>query len=45
MLCTSACAGREHDAMVAELAKLGWVEGRSMLVDRRAAGGQIEPPS
>jgi putative tryptophan/tyrosine transport system substrate-binding protein len=42
MLCTTACAGREHDALMSELAKLGWVEGRALAIDRRAAGGQID---
>jgi putative tryptophan/tyrosine transport system substrate-binding protein len=42
MLCTTACAGREHDALIGELAKLGWVEGSTVLIDRKAAGGQID---
>jgi putative tryptophan/tyrosine transport system substrate-binding protein len=42
ILCTVACAGREHEALVSELAKLGWVEGRTLTIDRRAAEGRID---
>jgi len=42
ILCPIACVGKYHDAVMAELSKLGWLEGRSILVDRRAAGGQSD---
>jgi putative tryptophan/tyrosine transport system substrate-binding protein len=42
VLCTIAYAGREHEALVSELATLGWVEGRTIKLDRRAAEGLID---
>ena len=36
------CEGRGYDALSEELRRLGWVEGRNLVVDRRAAGGQQE---
>lgn len=42
LICGGRCEGRGYDALSEELRRLGWVEGRNLVVDRRAAGGQQE---
>jgi len=42
MLCPVQCAGPGYDAFDDELRKLGWVEGRNLIVERRGGEGRSE---
>ena len=42
IICGARCEGRGYDALKDGLARLGWVEGRNLIVDRRGAGGEQE---
>jgi putative ABC transport system substrate-binding protein len=42
MLCPVQCAGPGYDAFDDELRKLGWVEGRNLIVERREGEGRSE---
>ena len=42
VICGARCEGRGYDALKEGLARLGWVEGRNLVVDRRGAGGEQE---
>jgi putative ABC transport system substrate-binding protein len=42
MLCPVQCAGPGYDAFEDELRKLGWVEGRNLIVERRGGEGRSE---
>ena len=40
IICGTRCEGTSYDALTDELKRLGWVEGRNLVVDRRGAGGE-----
>lgn len=40
VICGATCEGLGYDALKSELARLGWVEGRNLTVDKRGAGGE-----
>jgi len=42
IICGARCEGPGYDALKEELRRLGWVEGRTLTVDRRGAGGEQE---
>ena len=42
MLCTHSCGGSLIDAFLDELRKLGWVEGSSIVIERKGAGGRLD---
>ena len=42
MLCTHSCSGSVNDAFLDELRKLGWVEGTTMVIERKPAGGRLD---
>src|SRR5688500_1828080 len=42
IVCGARCEGRGYDALKEGLARLGWVEGRNLIVERRGAGGEQE---
>jgi ABC-type uncharacterized transport system substrate-binding protein len=42
VLCATRCEGAAYDALRAGLRDLGWVEGRNLVMEARAAGGQLE---
>jgi putative ABC transport system substrate-binding protein len=42
MLCAPACAGSNFDAFWEGLRKLGWVEGTTVVIDRREAGSRLD---
>jgi putative ABC transport system substrate-binding protein len=42
IICGTRCEGRSYDALTEELGRLGWVEGRNLVIDRRGAGGVQE---
>ena len=42
MLCTPSCSGSLIDAFLDELRKLGWVEGSSIVIERKGAGGRLD---
>ena len=42
MLCTHWCSGSVNDAFLDELRKLGWVEGTTMVIERKPAGGRLD---
>ncbi len=42
IICGARCEGRGYDALKDGLVRLGWVEGRNLIVDRRGAGGEQE---
>src|SRR6266446_4668854 len=42
MLCSVSCTGGAYDALSDELRKLGWVEGTSILIEHKEAGGHID---
>jgi putative tryptophan/tyrosine transport system substrate-binding protein len=39
IICGVRCEGAAYDAFIEELSRLGWVEGRNILIDRRGAAG------
>jgi putative ABC transport system substrate-binding protein len=40
IICGTRCEGGSYDAFAEELRRLGWVEGRNLILDRRGAGGE-----
>jgi putative ABC transport system substrate-binding protein len=42
MLCTHSCSGNINDAFLDELRKLGWVEGSTIVIERKGAGGRFD---
>jgi putative ABC transport system substrate-binding protein len=42
VLCTTHCAGPSHDAFLGTLRELGRVDGRTIVLDTRAGGGQLD---
>jgi putative ABC transport system substrate-binding protein len=42
MLCTHSCSGSVNDAFLDELRKLGWVEGTTMVIEQKPAGGRLD---
>jgi putative ABC transport system substrate-binding protein len=40
IICGARCEGTGYDALTEGLARLGWVEGRNLIVDKRGAGGE-----
>jgi putative ABC transport system substrate-binding protein len=42
LLCATACQGPGVDALRGGLRDLGWVEGRNLVIEARAAGGQLD---
>ena len=42
MLCTHSCSGSVIDAFLDELRKLGWVEGSTIVIERKGAGGRLD---
>jgi putative tryptophan/tyrosine transport system substrate-binding protein len=42
VLCAVSCTGGAYDALSDELRKLGWVEGTTILIERKEAGGRID---
>jgi hypothetical protein len=42
MLCSVSCTGVAYDALYDELRKLGWVEGTTILIEHKEAGGHID---
>ena len=42
IICGARCESAGYDALKAELARLGWVEGRNLTVDKRGVGGEQE---
>ena len=42
LLCASRCDGPGLDVLRAGLRDLGWVEGRNLVIEARAAGGQLD---
>ena len=40
ILCGVRCEGMGYDTLGEALARLGWVEGRNLIVDKRGAGGE-----
>ena len=40
IICGARCEGTGYDALSEGLTRLGWVEGRNLIVDRRGAGGE-----
>ena len=45
MLCPVRCAGPGYTAFDDELRKLGWIEGRNLIIERRALEGRYERAS
>lgn len=46
IICGARCEGTGYDALSEGLTRLGWVEGRNLIVDKRGAGGEQQrlPP-
>jgi putative ABC transport system substrate-binding protein len=42
MLCSPACSGSSMDPFFDELRKLGWVEGTSIVIERKEAGSRLD---
>src|SRR5437773_3555839 len=42
LLCATRCEGPGLDVLRAGLRDLGWVEGRNLVIEARAAGGQLD---
>jgi len=42
VLCATRCEGAAYDALRAGLRDLGWVEGSNLVIETRAAGGQLD---
>jgi putative ABC transport system substrate-binding protein len=42
VLCVTRCEGAAYDALRAGLRDLGWVEGSNLVIESRAAGGQLD---
>jgi putative tryptophan/tyrosine transport system substrate-binding protein len=42
MLCTHSCSDSTNDAFLDELRKLGWVEGSTIVIERKGAGGRFD---
>ncbi|HET7192927.1 MAG TPA: ABC transporter substrate binding protein, partial [Pseudolabrys sp.] len=42
MLCAPACSGPNFDAFWEGLRKLGWVEGTTVVIDRKEAGSRLD---
>jgi putative ABC transport system substrate-binding protein len=42
MLCSVSCTGDAYDALSDELRKLGWIEGTTILIERREAGRRFD---
>jgi putative ABC transport system substrate-binding protein len=42
MLCSVSCTGGAYEALLDEFRKLGWVEGTTMLIEHKEAGGRID---
>jgi putative ABC transport system substrate-binding protein len=42
LLCATRCEGPTIDALRAGLRDLGWVEGRTLVIEARGAGGQLD---
>lgn len=42
IICGARCEGAGYDALSEGLTRLGWVEGRNLIVDKRGAGGEQE---
>jgi putative ABC transport system substrate-binding protein len=42
MLCAVSCTGSTYDALSDELRKLGWVEGTTILIEHKEAGGRLD---
>ncbi|MEO6226685.1 MAG: ABC transporter substrate-binding protein, partial [Thermomonas sp.] len=42
MLCSVACTGDAYDALSDELRKLGWIEGTTMVIERKEAGRRFD---
>jgi len=42
LLCATRCEGAGLDVLRAGLRDLGWVEGRNLVIEARAAGGQLD---
>ena len=42
MLCTHSCSGSVIDAFLDELRKLGWVEGTTIVIERKEGGGRLD---
>jgi putative tryptophan/tyrosine transport system substrate-binding protein len=42
MLCSVACTGDAYDALSGELRKLGWIEGTTIVVERKEAGRRFD---
>ena len=40
IICGARCEGAGYDALTEGLARLGWIEGRNLIVDRRGGGGE-----
>src|SRR4029079_9041869 len=40
IICGARCEGAGYDALSEGLARLGWIEGRNLIVDKRGAGGE-----
>jgi putative ABC transport system substrate-binding protein len=42
MLCSVSCTGDAYDALSDELRKLGWIEGATILIERKEAGRRLD---
>jgi putative tryptophan/tyrosine transport system substrate-binding protein len=42
MLCSQSCSGSVNDAFLDELRKLGWVEGTTIVIEQKRAGGRFD---
>jgi len=42
MLCSVSCTGDAYDALSDELRKLGWIEGTTILIERKEAGRRFD---
>src|SRR5687768_11229338 len=42
MLCSVSCTGDAYDALSDELRKLGWIEGTTIVIERKEAGRRFD---
>src|SRR4051812_44704806 len=42
ILCAPSCTGTTFDALVDELRNLGWVEGTTIVLERKEAGSRLD---
>jgi hypothetical protein len=42
MLCSVSCTGDAYDALSDELGKLGWIEGTTIVIERKEAGSRFD---